>query len=307
MFVRRSALLSVVVLGIVASSSGPSAQAPVARFHAVGDLPGGGAFTLIRDATRVGQTIYAVGGAVARDATSTPPCLPSRVDTPILWAFDGTAATVTPLPDFTANLNSVRGAANDITPDGRYIASQAAGGGNWAVRVDATLLPSAVANVNIQQAMSPQFLDPMLPAAAVSSDGTILYGATAATTANGNVSRVSRFDLPTGTRTLVPTLGADNQNSVAPGGISSDGSVAVGDSFTTGLPSRAYRYVHGVGTTAIPLLPGGTFNRALSVTSDGDVVLLAGMPRGTPRASRTSTASVPVRLNCWGNPTRNGA
>jgi hypothetical protein len=219
------------------------------------------------------------------------------VDTPILWQFDGTNATVTPLPDFFFNTNSIRGAANDISADGRYIASQAVSspGGNWAVRVDRTLLPSAAANLNIHTAVTPPLALNTFPAAAVSSDGSIVYAGTVSTSMTSPDSRVVRFDLAAGVRSFIPSLGVDTQNSIARGGVSADGTVIVGDSFTPG-PARAYRYEHGLGTAPVPFLPGGTFSRALAVSPDGDVVLVLGNsaenPNSEPYFYRASTGVV---------------
>ena len=59
---RRWLTLFCVLIGIVAVTGRPRAQGPAAAFYAVGDLPGGGATTVIRDATQSGGVVYAVGG-----------------------------------------------------------------------------------------------------------------------------------------------------------------------------------------------------------------------------------------------------
>ena len=128
---RKWPLLVCVLIGISAFGGRPNAQAPAAAFHAVGDLPGGGATTIIRDATQSGGVIYAVGGAVTRQTTcggvpppGAGPC--AGTDTPILWRFDGiNPATLEALPDITPSAAVFPlGNASDITPDGRYVANQ---------------------------------------------------------------------------------------------------------------------------------------------------------------------------------------
>lgn len=87
---RRWLLLPCVLIGIVAVTGGPRAQGPVAAFHAVGQLPGLRAqpASIIRDATRVGNVIYAVGGAAERLCSPTSG-LCGETDTAVLWRFDG--------------------------------------------------------------------------------------------------------------------------------------------------------------------------------------------------------------------------
>src|SRR3954467_12150809 len=99
--VRKWVLLSCVLLGILAFGGRPNAAGPDAAFHAVGDLPGGDFTTVIRDATRVGGSIYAVGGGLALTSGCPAPCF--KTDKAFLWTFDGSAGTLTALPDLAAN------------------------------------------------------------------------------------------------------------------------------------------------------------------------------------------------------------
>jgi hypothetical protein len=280
---RKRLLCAALLTGIVAVAVTvrPTAQAPTAAFHVVGDLPGGGALTVVRDVTRVDGVIYAVGGAVTRIACSLPACpLPSGTDTPFLWRFDGTNATMQALPDidpFPSATNTLNGAW-DITPDARYIASQARksnGSGGIAlraVRVDTSLLPSATANLNLNATQLPE-LNINTAAVTTSSDGTILY-------ANGG-NRAIRFDSTGTTNSFIPLLVrngvTDTANTVAFRGASADGSVVVGSSINSTGNSRAFRYVQSTGiSTEIPPLPNGTFNNGMAVSPDGDLVLAAG-------------------------------
>jgi WD40 repeat protein len=68
----------------------------------------------------------------------------------------------------------------------------------------------------------------------------------------------------------------DTANGVSLRGTSSNGDVVVGTSTNGTFALWAYRYKEGEGVTAIPRLPGGTFNRSIAVSPDGDLVLLSG-------------------------------
>src|SRR5262245_18728176 len=103
MSIAKKLLLVTVLIGVAAFPGRPQAQSPgpAAAFHAIGDLPGGDPTftTLVKDATRVGNTIYAVGGLNTKSPNCNAPCF--RTDTPFLWQFNGTTATLTGLPDMT--------------------------------------------------------------------------------------------------------------------------------------------------------------------------------------------------------------
>src|SRR5690348_15795819 len=98
---RKRLLLVCVLIGISTFGGGSNAQGPAAALHAVGDLPGGGATTIIRDATRSGDVISAVGSAatilLGCGVPGSAPC--AGPDTPILWRYDGVnPATLQALP-----------------------------------------------------------------------------------------------------------------------------------------------------------------------------------------------------------------
>jgi hypothetical protein len=294
--------------GIVGFGDHPKAAGPTATFHVIGDLPGGGALTLVRDATRVGGGIYATGSLVTRFCPSGC-ALPQGTDTNFLWRFDGSnAPTLEKLPDIDFNLevNGLNGGFA-ITPDGRYIASQARIAvadpvfhfETRAVRVDTTPPLSPASNLIIPGGGN---------ALGISSDGTILSGQAPGT-------RAARFDasVQPPTTSLIPTLSIDTQNTVGPRGTSADGNVIVGVSIGPSPTSfrRAYRYVHGSGVSGIPLLPGGTNNNALAVSPDGDLVLVVGNGTGAPNSEpylyRASNGAIqrlgspnPNLLEAWG-------
>ena len=279
---RRLSLLLCALVAIAALNvDRPRAAGPSVAFYGVGDLDtpavNDSFFSVIRDATRVGSEIWAVGGGVAfRDCTPTTICQSN--DNAIFWRFNGTSATLEALPHIDSNTASLAlNGAHDISSDGRWIASQARqnavpgpGFSPRAVRVDTTQLPGPGANLNLSALVTPA-LTGQVTAVATSDDGTVVYG-----TRNGGAIR---FDTVAGLVSVIPFVGSGTVNPIARGGSSADGNVAVGSSFSSATDHRAYRYVHsgvGAGVNVIPLLNGGTQNDAVAVSPDGDLVLVTG-------------------------------
>ena len=123
---RLSLVVSALAVGLAGYIGHPRAQAPATVFHGIGDLTGGGVGSAVRDATRVGGTIYAVGASTVV-ANPAPPAVPN-LDTPALWTGPGSGSgTLEALPN-TAVFTSTQTtpiSAYAITPDGAYLASQA--------------------------------------------------------------------------------------------------------------------------------------------------------------------------------------
>jgi len=277
-FVRRALGI---LLAFVALAGNPRAQSPAAAFYTIGDLPGvgDGFTTIIRDATKAGGVIYAVGGAVARRA-----CVPSGLcapDTPVLWHSDAPNA-LQALPDYSANTSTTQIQAFAITPDAAYIASQAremaATLVTRATRVSRSQLPLTTANLNLGVApYSPP--GPASAAFAISTTGSVLYGSRTAVINGVSGPRAVRFDTTAGSTSDLPLpAGVNAFNTVAGGrGTSNDGRIAVGWTFTGANDHRAFTYNNSLGTSLqIPLLPGGTTNDALAVGPAGGIGLVTG-------------------------------
>jgi hypothetical protein len=256
------------------------------RFYGIGDLPGGPVLSVVNDATKVGGVIHAVGSSAANNQTlCVSPGNPAGCvfqfnnDTPVLWTSDGVTATLTPLPHLATPgfppTNAIFASA--ITRDGAFIAGQArsntaAPGQSLAVRVTRDTLT----NLNLSAPPFPTQAA-TTSAFAISEDASVLYGVV------GGPLRAYRYDVNASSSTIIPLVaGAHTGNAPAIRGVSSDGSVMVGTSYVApfiGTNGQAFRYVHSdpVGAvSAIPLLAGGSWNRALAVSADGNLVLLAG-------------------------------
>jgi hypothetical protein len=298
----RWTALAVVVGAIPLLDSGLRAADPVVTFHTIGDLDGVGddyTFSTVRDATKVGSVIYAVGGSAIKPQSESV----FGPDTPILWTRDGTNDPVlTALPafvDFSFPQTPVL--AQAITRDARYIASMArdvvSNGSTAATRVTT----SGLATLNLSAAPYTVFTTPR-SANAIAESGLILYGNVRIT--SGGPFRAARFDINAGTTTLIPTLGSDTTNAVINRGTSADGSVMVGTSGPAG-DVKAFRYKHGVGASAIPRLAGGTFNRALAVSANGNLTLVSGnspaVPNGEIYIYDTTVEAAPT-ITKFGSP-----
>ena len=301
MLMRKSLLLAALLAGVVALGGRPTAQAPAAAFHGIGDLPGGLTTSIVRDATKDGGTIYAVGGS---NATSNP-----NSDSAVIWTFDGlNPPTLTELPA-TVLIGGGSISAAAITPTASFIASQARESvtGPRSDNGQPFTIPRAqpvrvvgsapFQTVNVNTAPFPTYVSavplgggltgvsvtvPQATSAAISDDGAVLYGNAPQTDPVTGLSfgRAVRFDFSTlpSDNILIPLLPGNTTNGPAARGTSADGSVVVGTSFGGPAGANAFRYEHGnPGTvTLIPRLPGGTFNRGLAVSSDGNLTLVAG-------------------------------
>jgi hypothetical protein len=266
----KSGRLGTLCLALLAFA--PAIVSAQITLYGMGDLPGGISQSEVRDTTRVGTVLYAVGGSAANAGSA-------GNDTAFLWTSTG---GMTPLPQLVPGLVDVNAIiASAITPDAAYIASRArfnsiATAQRHAVRVTTAGL------TNFDLGALPGFPQQSV-ATAISSDGSVLYGF-ARYIGSGQTQAV-RYTVAGPTVTAIPFLSAsDNVSSPVGRGTSSDGSVMVGTSTNTvasggqfiGPGNRAFRYVEGSGVSAIPLLAGGTWNIAEALSPDGNLTMVAG-------------------------------
>jgi hypothetical protein len=253
--------------------------------YGVGDLPGGITQSEVRDTTRVGPVLYAVGGSAANPGST-------GNDTAFLWTSTGGITALPPLAPGLVDVNPVLASA--ITPNAAYIATRARfNPANSAQRHAARVTTSGLTQVDL--GALPGF-SPFSAAIAISSDGSVLYGFARYTGAG--LTQAVRYTVAGPTITAIPFLNAGDDTSIpAARGTSSDGSVMVGYSGTsTGSALSAFRYVEGSGISAIPYLPGGTWNNAQAVSPDGNLVMgvseSATAPNGEIYLYNASTAAL---------------
>jgi hypothetical protein len=296
---RRSWYLAAgLVIGLAGYVGHPRAQPPDAVFYGIGDLPGpGGVGSAVRDATRVGGTIYAAG------ASTTYSPVGGNLDTPALWTSAGGGSLIE-LPagsgysGTNASLVQQALSAYAITPLGDYLGSTARfpenGGtsGRWT-RVERSLLPSAAANLNIS------LLTPIGTSAnaalALSDDGGVIYGqrATGVPMRYEPAEGHNFPDLtPTGKTSGFPIPRGTSSNGNVMVGVASDGPVVIvtDPNGNPGTNAVAFRYEHADGTlsgttTLIPKLPGGTWNMPVALSSNGSQTLMIGDSTDYPRGA----------------------
>jgi hypothetical protein len=307
MSVGKKLVIVGLLIGVVALSDWPRAQVPAVAFYGIGDLPGGGVGSAVRDATRVDGTIYAVGASTTYSTATPVPAL----DTPVLWTSSGGGSgTLTELPAGTGYVgtNGTPGTALSalgITPLGTFIASQARFvAGIRGVRVDRNLLASVdpgIANLDLSSTGAPA----AVVALALSDDGGVVYGQR--TTGSGGPPTEMRFPVryepgggynlpdltPTGKVWGHPIPRGTSWNGLVMVGYAADGPVAI---TATGVaPNQifstnavAFRYEHNAGTltgttTVIPTLPtGGTWNMPVALSASGDQTVVIGNSTSYP-------------------------
>jgi hypothetical protein len=258
--------------GFALLASMPHSALAQVHFYGVGDLPGGIVQSEVRGTARVGTGLYAVGGSAMNASAGD--------DTAFLWTSTG---GIVALPPLVAGATGVNGGvfAQAITPDGAFIASAARSNPAVPTQQHAVRVTTA-GSVNLDLGALPGFPQ-FSHATSISSDGAVLYGYALNSFAPIHV-RAVRFTAAGPTVTAIPFLNAGDDTSAPGPSTSSDGSVIVGTSAnyaTTGGSFRgpgnaAFRYVEGSGVSAIPFLPGGTWNQGAAVSLDGNLALAGG-------------------------------
>jgi hypothetical protein len=248
------------------------------NFYGIGDLAGGVTNSQVRDATRVGGTIVAVGSG-AQYATSNATA--QGGDTPIKWV-QGSGLSVLPeiATDSTNGIKFV--AARVITPDGSVIGGSVHNSNSVQSREPAVwtssgaTLAASIGYLNGPPAAN--FNNGLING--LSSNGTVAYGATD----DGNSLQIIRYTA--GSKVGLGFLNSGDDTSQAQAhAVSSDGTVVLGVSnnsnnavlsngIVTGTQAFRYTYTGTTGNapggnmTALPLLVGGSWNMPVALTGD---------------------------------------
>lgn len=242
----------------------PASSLPI---FGMGDLIGGDTQSAVRDAVLVEGEIHAVGFSVIGAESG----FDDGGSAAAYWSsFDGLKAIPNAASDAAGNSIVL---ALGITPDAEYIASRTradSGNRRRAVRV---------ASQDLSLDLLPLAPDEAFASAAnsISATGNILGGFYAD---SGGAVHAYVVNVDTGLVTPIDSPQPDDDFTlVAPGrGLSADGSIVVGTATDTDVAhgDRAFRYSAGDGYEVFPLLSGGQWNRALGVSPDGLMTLLAG-------------------------------
>ena len=251
--------------------------------------------SIVRDATKVGSRIYAVG-----TSRNVPLAIGSDPVDAVVWTLDpGGTPIATSMPNLVTG--AAQGNAEQITPDAAFIATVLRSTATNIVAARVTTAGFGFINLNASPYTA--FI-PNTVARSISDNGRFLYGDVIASVPvtvvggspavqNRNRNRAVRFDTLTGTSGLINPIDPASDSTATPlnqnilaRGASADGSVALGWQFHTanvGPPpardDQAFRYVNtgGVGSvTNLPRLVGGTWNRPLALSSNGSLVAMLG-------------------------------
>ena len=251
---------------------------PSATLHGIGDLPGGANNSQVRDVARVNGVLYAVGYSAVNLGT------PAPADTAVVWTSTG---GLTALPNLVLNgvaTNTV--IASAITPDAAYIASRARSDGGVPNSQRHAVRVTTSSATNLDLGTLPTFTQ-FSAANAISDDGSVLYG-WSRYESGGKIQAV-RFTAAGPTVTAIPLLGGYDSSTATGRGTSSNGTVMVGTcnnsavgTSGSGPGNAAFRYVQGVGVSAIPYLPSGTWNTAQALSPDGNLSLMGGNSPAAP-------------------------
>jgi probable HAF family extracellular repeat protein len=262
--------------------------------YGIGDLPGSAFYSEVRDATKVGGVIMAVGNSSEIPDSGVQ-------DTGVLWTSTKGLVALPAVETSDVNFDFASGRA--ITRDGTVIAGSAhnttADFGHIAVLVTNNGTTNTVLG-DLRGANTGSVAN------AVSDDGSVAYGFSRSATPGKN--EAFRWTAASGIVGL-GFLNPDDALSIpASRGVSSDGSVVVGTSSISGpvtwfaLGNRAFRYVEGSGMTALPLLAGGTGNDALGVTPDGNVTLGSGDSPAFPNGELIRWNAIAGTTEALGSP-----
>lgn len=236
--------------------------------HGVGDLTGGITASEVRDATKTGGIIYAIGNSSAN--TSGPG------DTSFIWNSSSNA--ITAIPDLVSNTTATNLiTASDITPDAAYLAVRSRDDGTLNTRQAVRVTTSGLVLTNLG---NPAGFTANSYGLAISDDGSVAYGVS--TNALGRL-QATRFEVGVGATAIAFAGGGDISSFATARGASSNGNLLLGTSATNtnvgGPGARAFLYDHNGGSPTVSLLPllsGGTWSQGLEMNSAGTLALIGG-------------------------------
>jgi hypothetical protein len=256
MFILPAAFLSLAVCSVHAQ----------ATLYGIGDLSGGATWSQVRDATKTGGVIYAVGSGSANTGSTSG-------DTAVLWTSSGGLSAVPNLVTNTTSTNFVT--ASDITPDAAYIAgrSRIANPGSDRQAVIVT-----TSGLSLNALTTPSGFSTPSYAVSISDNGSVAYGVAI----NGSSGlQAVRFGSG-GSATAISFASVGDIASIPTArAVSSNGNLMLGTSSTNalgaGAGSRAFIYNDtNTSVNLLPLLAGGSWSQGLAMNAAGTLSLLGG-------------------------------
>ena len=252
--IQRFAFNLLVVASAIASATAQVSAA--GHLYRIGDFQFGLRLAEVRSAVRNGPEILAAGRLVRLIGNSTS-------NTPVLWS---SKTGIIPLsPPLLVDPLQIPTAATALSENGVYVTSSIPTADPTKQFESVRFEVSSLTPFPLGGDLSESGWNPIL---AISGDGAVVYGTVQ------DSQQAFRFDYDRNESIRIPFLHpGDTNNSPSPRGCSTNGQVLVGNSLGK-AGSSAYRYVHGSGVTAIPLLPGASNNSALCLSADGKSTLL---------------------------------
>jgi uncharacterized membrane protein len=231
-------------------------------------------YSEVRDVTKVGGVVYAVGGTSTINATTS-------LDTPFIWTSSGGMTAIPQLVTSTTGNGATMASA--ITPDGQYIAGRSHFDTTTNLRTAVLVTTSGLTSTNLGTLVSGK----TSTATVISDDHSIAYGFAID---NSNNTVAVRYN--GGSVTQLPSLAAlPGATSLGPAGarsVSSNGNILVGTASTgtfAAAGNRAFIWDNNATTmSAVPLLTGGTWNGAIAVNAAGTLGLFGGDSTANPNS-----------------------
>jgi len=258
-----------VLFSVLASTLVASTAHAQATLYGVGDLAGGSTYSEVRDVTKTGGVIYAVGGTITINNSVFPSLF---ADTPFLWTSSGGLTAIPQLVTSTTGNGPTFAAA--ITPDAQYIASRSHFNSTTNLREAVRVTTSGLTSVDLGNLVT----NKTSTATAISDDGSILYGFAINA---ANETRAVRYSGGSVYDIVHPILtGMTNVTPAGQAGVTSDGMMMIGTA-TNGAANVAGNFAFvfnnsDLGAQQLPYLTGGTWNASIAINPAGTLGILSG-------------------------------